>query len=220
MKQLSFFGPNLDKKQQHNGLNHWCQGEFIGMRLMDGDTADPRSYIQNALRFDDGGMKTLAAAVVWVGLVYYVMTLKDEELLHQSIVELARQLLQIPTYYKTQGDESMDMIRRIIKQNVDAKKQAVSSYEWSMILTKLTAKSSKASLSLQDAIDLYNNNPEVSAHGMGTGKDHVIAAKMFSFKLFVISSINSSNWIQVRIINRVKKRFGPKISQKCCMKTV
>eukprot|EP00438_Fugacium_kawagutii_P020691 Skav232340 [mRNA] locus=scaffold1704:535693:541139:- [translate_table: standard] len=126
----------------------------------------------SGLRFDDGGMRGLAAALVWSGLVYYVTTLKDDEIKHPSVIELARGLLTIPTFYKTQGDESSAMIRRIIKQNVDAKKQTVSSYEWSMILQSLvTSGKSPKPISLQDAIEMYNSNPEVFAHGSGSGKD-------------------------------------------------
>ena len=152
------------------------------MRMMDDDTSDPKSYVQNALRFDDGGMKTLAAAVVWCGLVYYVMCLKEDDLAHPAIAQLARGLLALPAYYKTQGDEAIDMIGRIIKQNVEAKKQAVSSYEWSMILKRMiaNAKATKTTLSLQDAINLYNSNPEVSAHGIGTGKDCIIRDANFT----------------------------------------
>ena len=61
------------------------------------------------------------------------------------------------------------MIKRIIKQNVDAKKLAVSSYEWFRILSRLVQDGEK--VSAQDAIAIYNNTPEVSAHGGGSSKD-------------------------------------------------
>ena len=128
----------------------------------------------NFLCFDDGGMRGLAGALVWAGLLYHVMALDEDELKHPSLAELVRSLLTIPTFYKSQGDESSAMIRRIIKQNVDAKKQAVSSYEWSMILSNMPKPRGSQGISLQDAIDMYNNNPEVCAHGSGTGKDRVL----------------------------------------------
>lgn len=125
----------------------------------------------NHLCFDDGGMRGLAGALVWAGLLYHVMALDEGELKHPSLAELARSLLAIPTFYKSQGDESSAMIRRIIKQNVDSKKQAVSSYEWSMILSNMPKPKGSQGISLQDAIEMYNSNPEVCAHGSGSGKE-------------------------------------------------
>ena len=154
-------------------MQHSCQGEFLGMRLVENDIdMGENSSLQNALRFDDGAMRALAGALVWCGLIYYTMTLKDEEICHPAVADLARGLLSIPTMYKTQGNEAMAMISRIIRQNVEAKKQSVSSYEWSMILRGLSEKGKgNQTISLQEAIELYNGNPEVSAHGTGSAKD-------------------------------------------------
>lgn len=143
------------------------QGEIIGMRMPSDLELE---QVQNALQFDDGGMRGLACALVWCGIVYHATTFKDEDLANPSMVELARSLLAPPTIYRTPGaDETASMIKRIIKQNVDAKKQAVSSYEWSMILRGLVTDKNKT-LTVQAAMDMYNNNPEISAHG-GTGKE-------------------------------------------------
>ena len=123
--------------------------------------------------FDDGGVRGLACALVWCALIHHGKNMKDEDLASPNMAELARSLLSIPTFFKSQsGDDASAMIRRIIKQNVDAKKQAVSSYEWSQILRDMAANSPKGkALSMQDAIDLYNQNPEVAAHGGSSGKD-------------------------------------------------
>lgn len=152
------------------------QGEIIGMRIVPGGAEHKMQYVQGALYFDDGGMRGLACALVWCALIHHGSTLKDEDFINPSVAELARSLLAIPTFYKNQSqDEGIEMIRRIIKQNVDAKKQAVSSYEWSMILKNLGALNNTLGkdLTVQDAMDLYNANPEVAAHG-GTGKDRCI----------------------------------------------
>ena len=141
---------------------------MIGMRLPP-DLSTELHHVQNVLYFDDGGMRGLACALVWCGLIHHAMTFKDEDLAHPSMVELARNLLSLPTFHRAQTDEATAMIKRIIKQNSDAKKLPVSSYEWSVILKNLCADKTKA-LTVQEAMDMYNSNPEVCAHG-GSGKD-------------------------------------------------
>ena len=61
------------------------------------------------------------------------------------------------------------MIRRIIRQHVDAKKLAVSSYEWSRILASMIKDGEQMTVS--QAVELYNSNPEVVAHGGASSKD-------------------------------------------------
>jgi len=61
------------------------------------------------------------------------------------------------------------MIRRIIKQIIDAKKLPVSSFEWSQILRKMHGDGAK--LTIQEAITMYNANPQVSAYGGSSSKE-------------------------------------------------
>lgn len=141
------------------------QGEIIGMRMPAEDLGADLDWRQNLLHFDDGGMRGLACAVVWCALLHHGMTLQDDELTNPSMADLARSLLTIPTFSRSHADdEAADMIRRIIKQNVDSKKMAVSSYEWSQILKSMGSGKAKA-LTVADAIELYNCNPEIAAHG-------------------------------------------------------
>lgn len=75
------------------------------------------------LNFDDGGMRGLAAAICWIGLVYRCSKEKPEDLKHAGVVNLARKLLQLPTMRKTQSDDvAAEQIRRIIRQNVGKQK--------------------------------------------------------------------------------------------------
>ena len=98
------------------------------------DGANLEPHVQE-FRFDDGGMKGLAAGLIWCGLVYFVGNLDDSVVCHGGVKELAMSLLSIPTYYRRPGqDPAHAMIGRIIRQNVEAKKMAVSSFEWSQIL--------------------------------------------------------------------------------------
>ena len=170
------------------------QGEIIGMGLAP-DLSTELDHVQNTLYFDDGGMRGLACALVWCGLVHHATSFKDEDLTHPSMMELARNLLSRPTFHRSQvGDEAAAMIRRIIKQNVDAKKQAVSSYEWSMILKNLCTDKAKA-LTVQDAMDMYNANPEVSAHG-GHGKDSrlLLSVVMRVYQVITLNCLGSNLW--------------------------
>lgn len=145
------------------------------MRMPPDDSMEDSDYVQNTIFFDDGGMRGLACALVWCGLIHHAMSLKDEDLTNPSMAELARSMLAIPIFHRSNAaDESTAMIRRIIKQNVEAKKQAVSSYEWSLILKSLGSGSNKGKeLTVQAALEMYNSNPEVAAHG--TAKDCLLS---------------------------------------------
>ena len=136
--------------------------------MADGANLEP--HVQE-FRFDDGGMKGLAAALCWCGLVYFVSNLDDSVVCHGGVKELAMSLLSIPTYYRRPGQDSAHaMIGRIIRQNVEAKKMAVSSFEWSQILGKMAKEGEK--ITVQEAIEIYNGNPEVVSHGgSGGSKD-------------------------------------------------
>ena len=130
---------------------------------------DPKKVYTGELSFDDGGQRGLAAAVVWLGLVYRVSKESKTDMCHAGVVQLATSLLAIPTMRKTQSsDMASEQIRRIIQQNVEAKKMAISSYEWASILSAMS-KSTK--LTLQEAVQLYNQNPQVAAHGGSGAKD-------------------------------------------------
>ena len=142
------------------------------MRLSDDDDVDMTDgsiHVKEFL-FDDGGMRGLAAAMCWCGLVYFVQDLPEDVACHSGIAALARSLLAIPTYYKTPGpDPARAMIGRIIRQNVEAKKMAVSSFEWARILSNMVGDGEK--ITMQQAIDMYNTNPEVAAHGGSAAKE-------------------------------------------------
>ena len=84
------------------------------------------------------------------------------------MVNLVKDLLRIPTLCKTQDSDPLtSSIRRIVSQNIDAKKLAVSSFEWSEILLRLDDSSCAA-----EAIRRYNSMPEVIAHGGGSEPWH------------------------------------------------
>ena len=160
-----------------------AEGEVLGMRLSDDDAAmaDDASTHVNEFLFDDGGMRGLAAAMCWCGLVYFVQNLPEDVACDSGVAALARSLLAIPTYYKRPGpDPARAMIGRIIRQNVEAKKMAVSSFEWARILSNMVGDGEK--ITMQQAIEMYNTNPEVAAHGGSAAKEPWIIDFQYMFK--------------------------------------
>ena len=170
---------------------NWCffhssvrpQGEILSLRLPADKDLENLDSEYGLLMFDDGGQKGLAAAIVWIGCIYLLASETADNLRHPRMTSLVMSLLQIPSLHKSQApDEVSGMLQRIIKQNVDAKTLPVSSFEWAGILQRL----GPDTISLSDAIQKYNNNPEVCAHGsfepcQGSGE----LSLLFSFPLFV-----------------------------------
>ena len=123
----------------------------------------------NSMYFNDGSQKCLAGFIVWIALC--IVAQKPEyalDLEHPSIVGLAASLLRIRTILKGSTscqDELDSAVARIVKQNVDAKVQPVSSLTWACILKQLGERDFEA------AMGKYNSHPEVVAfeasHGSG-----------------------------------------------------
>lgn len=146
------------------------QGEMMALRLSDDMTLPEELWHFGLLSFDDGGMKCLVGALVWVGLVYFLSKEPLEYLRHPQVLKLVKSLLRLPTIFKHQAENpAQQMIQRIIKQNVDSKKLPVSSFEWAGILVGLKPHTDE-SFGFTAAIDLYNQNPEVLAHGGDAGE--------------------------------------------------
>lgn len=160
------------------------------MRLesLEEDVDNP--YHEAQFEFDDGGMRGLAAAVVWIGLVYRCSREPPDLLSQPAVKELIQSMLNLPSLRKNQAeDRQMAMIQRIIKQNVDAKKMAVSSYEWAMILRSFQKQSGNESLKAADCIKIYNDTPEVVSHGSASVKELFVQSPVF-LKLKATFSLN------------------------------
>lgn len=147
------------------------QGETVSLRL----PCAPLKSVNLALGcmyFNDGSQKTLAACTVWIALMLAARIPENQpDLTHPNVVALAASLLKIRTVLKGSSihqDELDSAVARIVKQNVDAKVQPVSSLNWAAILKQLgdDAKDFDA------AMVRYNSHPEVvafeSSGGSGT----------------------------------------------------
>ena len=117
----------------------------------------------NCLFFSDGSQKTLAGFIVWLALLLagQMPDVNEDDYSHPSIQGLVGSLLSMRTILKGSvgmTDEVDSAIARIVKQNLDARVQPVSSLTWSSILASLGA-----NCTLDQALSRYNAHPEVQA---------------------------------------------------------
>ena len=115
----------------------------------------------NCLYFSDGSQKTLAAFVTWLALLVAVKLpdVNEDDFQHPSVQGLVGSLLCMKTVLKGSTgmtDELDSAIARIVKQNLDAKVQPVSSVTWASILTNLGS-----NCTLEQAMARYHSHPEV-----------------------------------------------------------
>ena len=138
----------------------------MALRL-DGDTDISEGAEQlGVLKIDDGGMKCLAGALVWTALVSVFVKEPEDELRKPGVVALASSLLKIMTFRKKEAETpALGMVARITKQNVDAKKLPISSFEWAGILRSMRKADDMKDFGVAEAIEMYNSHPEVRAHG-------------------------------------------------------
>lgn len=122
----------------------------------------PVNLAVNSLFFSDGSQKCLAAFIVWVSLALAAeLDENAADLERDSVQALAASLLRIRTVVKSSLDQAGEIdgaIARIVKQNVDARVQPVSSLTWCSILRALGDDTS-----FEMAISKYNSHPEVIA---------------------------------------------------------
>ena len=101
----------------------------------------PVNLAVNSLFFSDGSQKCLAAFIVWVSLALAAeLDENAADLERDSVQALAASLLRIRTVVKSSLDQAGEIdgaIARIVKQNVDARVQPVSSLTWCSILRAL-----------------------------------------------------------------------------------
>ena len=119
------------------------------------------NIVLGALWFSDGSQKMLAAMTCWVSLLM-VWRHHGEGALQDSFVQtMIASFLQIPTMVKAQeahGSQLQGLVGRIAQQNVNAKVQPISSFQWASMLKEF------GSESFDEALTAYNQHPDVVAH--------------------------------------------------------
>lgn len=123
----------------------------------------PVNVALGCLYFSDGSQKTLAGLMVWLSLIIATTLpgLSESDFLHPSVQGLIGSLLSIRTVQRGSigmTDEVDSAIARIVKQNIDARVQPVSSLTWASILLTLGE-----NCTFDQAMVRYNSHPEVQA---------------------------------------------------------
>ena len=146
-------------------INFSLQGEVVSMRMPDDiDMRAVEHQQAGVLYFDDGSQKTLAGFMAWIGLIALSEEFEEEEYQAPGVTTLLRSLMNIGTIYKHGFDDPVDtMISRVIKQNSDSKVQPINSFQWAVLLQ--TMFKADDTVTLDDAMQRYNQHPEVQAQG-------------------------------------------------------
>ena len=139
-----------------------AQGETIALRLPSQPLC-PGNLAMNCLYFSDGSQKTLAAFVTWLALLVAVKLpgVNEDDFQHPCVRGLVGSLLSMRTVLRGSvgvTDELDSAIARIVKQNMDAKVQPVSSVTWASILANLGN-----NCTLEQAMARYHSHPEVKS---------------------------------------------------------
>ena len=125
----------------------------------------PVNIALGCLYFSDGSQKCLAAFMVWIGMCLASQVNGNVGNLANPLVQTTvGALLRINVVLRGStghSDQVDNTIARIVKQNVDAKVQPVSSLAWCSILRSLSQ--GNVSIGLDAAMARYNSHPEVVA---------------------------------------------------------
>ncbi|CAK9014208.1 Uncharacterized protein SCF082_LOCUS12250 [Durusdinium trenchii] len=182
-------------------------GETLALRLTDDIDISEDADQFGVLKIDDGGMKCLAAALVWVGLAFVFVKEPEAELRKPGVVALTSSLLKLMTFRKQQPiNPAHGMIQRIIKQNVDAKKLPISSFEWANILGSLQSANDMQEFGVSDAIAIYNASPE--EHG-GSGTLAIDSKKVWGIKHWMEKSSQQAHAVVHKTLLDYPFQYGP-----------
>ena len=131
----------------------------------------PTNIACGSLYFGDGSQKGLAALGVWVALCLAADLPHNSSspIDHPNVKALAASLLRIRTVMRgaSGGPDVDSQISRIIKQNMDARVQPVSSLTWLSVLRNMGE-----GVGVDVLIQKYNQHPEVVAAGTTLALDN------------------------------------------------
>jgi hypothetical protein len=145
---------------------HLLEGDILEARVPPEDAwqnavTDEGALVSDGqLYFGEGSLRGLAAGAVFIAaLLVYKNGAHDFS--EPQVVTLISSLMKIPTTRKSMDVEQSreeSLIARVLSQNKAAKTQAVSSWQWAVMLKALGE-----GVTYNDLMDKYNNHPEVVA---------------------------------------------------------
>jgi hypothetical protein len=146
----------------------------------------------NALLFDGGSKAGMAAFLCLVSVSVVAQSYKETDpvaMRDPKVVDLLKSVMSINSIYKAdQAAQSSDLdstISRIVKQNIDSKATAVSSWDWANLLKSLVGDEDE-NVTMADAVDLYNQHPQIrgyqDSNGKGAGSLDLDRKKVFGIK--------------------------------------
>ena len=157
------------------GVSGWLrcffQGEIVAARFdswppPDDMKPDEEMGIVRLLQFGDGSQKMLAAMITWICILLVWKGHGPDALRAPMVQTMIRSFLAIATTVKSTEIMSSPldaMMGRIADQNVAARVQPISSFQWAGILVNFL-QGDRDSESFDDMIQKYNSHPVVVAH--------------------------------------------------------
>jgi hypothetical protein len=124
----------------------------------------------NALLFDGGSKAGMAAFLCLVSVSVVAQSYKETgpgAMRDPKVVDLLKSVMSINSIYKAdqaaQSSHLDSTISRIVKQNIDSKATAVSSWDWANLLQSLVGDDHEK-VTMADAVDLYNQHPQIRGY--------------------------------------------------------
>ena len=154
-------------------LDPW-QGEMVAARF---DSWPPENMklaadgsIFGLLQFGDGSQKLLAAIITWICLLLTWKAHGHDAVKQPLVQSMIKSFLAIPTTVRSSDTMATPldaMLQRIAQQNVAARVQPISTFQWASILYKFLGTSGGDAETFDDMLSKYNSHPIVLAHDRG-----------------------------------------------------
>ena len=128
---------------------------------------DEHNSIAGVLQFGDGSQKMLAAMITWVCLLMVWKGHGPDALQSPLVQTMIKSFLAIPTTIKSTeatGNPLDAVLGRIAQQNVAARVQPISTFQWAGILVNFLDGDRE---SFDDMLQKYNSHPVVVSHDRG-----------------------------------------------------
>ncbi|CAL1152126.1 unnamed protein product [Cladocopium goreaui] len=155
-------------------LTRFREGEMVAARF---DSWPPENMklaadgsIFGLLQFGDGSQKLLAAIITWICLLLTWKAHGHDAVKQPLVQSMIKSFLAIPTTVRSSDTMATPldaMLQRIAQQNVAARVQPISTFQWASILYKFLGTSGGDAETFDDMLSKYNSHPIVLAHDRG-----------------------------------------------------